>query len=64
MLNTKKPLGFGTEKQIAEFFGLPISEVRELARRGLWPHYTIGGRRVFDADELLRMLAEREAVSA
>ena len=64
MLTIKKPLGFGTEKQVAEFFGLPVSEVRDKARRGLWPHYTIGSRRVFDVDELLQILAgQSEAVT-
>jgi hypothetical protein len=63
MLCTKKPLGFGTEKQVGEFFGIPLTEVRQHAASGEWPFYVIGGRRCFDVDDLLRIVAQRREVA-
>jgi excisionase family DNA binding protein len=49
-------LGFRGTKQVAQFFGLSESTVRQLATRGEWPTYCIGGRRLFDLDELVRLV--------
>ena len=59
MLCTKKPLEFGTEKQVGEFFGVPLAEVRQRAASGEWPFYVIAGRRCFDVDDLLRIVVQR-----
>lgn len=49
-----KPLGFGTIRQTAEFFGLTQSEVR----RTDWPSYVILGKRVWDLDAIVEGLAK------
>ena len=58
MLNAKRPLGFGDIKQTAEFFGISQTEVRRRGASGRWPSYIIGGRRVFDVDAVLELLAK------
>ena len=57
MLTVKKPLGFAGVEQTAEFFGVPKQIVREKANSGEWPSYVISGSRVFNIDELLKLLA-------
>ena len=54
-------LGFGPAKRGAEFFGISESLVRERAARGEWPSYCIGGRRVFDLDELVALVKKPAA---
>lgn len=49
-------LGFAPAKQAAEFFGISTEKVRRLAATRTWPSYCIGGRRVFDLDELVRIV--------
>lgn len=55
----KSPLGFADERQAAEFFGLPVVEVRKKAASGEWPSWVIAGRRVFDLDQLVSTLARK-----
>ena len=59
MLTQSKQLGWGTEKQIAEFFGLTKAEVRQLSDSGEWPFVTVYGKRLFNVDELIRILAKQ-----
>jgi excisionase family DNA binding protein len=49
-------LGFRGTKQVAEFFGISERKVRDLAATGGWPTYCIGGRRLFDLDELVQLV--------
>jgi hypothetical protein len=49
-------LGFRGTKQVAQFFSLSESTVRQLAARGEWPTYCVRGRRLFDLDELVRIV--------
>ena len=60
----QKPLGFGDVRQTAQFFGLTQAEVKTRAHAGNWPSYVIGGRRVFDLDELVESLARGTAPAA
>jgi len=57
MLRLKRPLGFGDVVEVAEFFGIPRAVVRQKAASGEWPSYVIAGRRVFDVDEIVALLA-------
>ncbi len=59
MTTTKRPFGFGDERQVAEFLGIPRSEVRKKALAGEWRSFVIGNRRVFDIDELVDTLTKR-----
>ena len=59
MAKVKRPYGFGGVDQVAEFLDLPVGEVASRAENGEWPSYVIAGRRVFDIDELLRLLVDR-----
>ncbi len=54
----EKPLGFADTRQTAEFFGLPQKEVTDRAESGDWPSWVIGGRRVFNLDQLVESLAK------
>ncbi len=45
--------GFAAAKKVATFFDISERTVREKAATGQWPSYLIGGRRVFDLDELI-----------
>jgi hypothetical protein len=49
-------LGFGGTRRVAAFFDLSVEQVRRLAATGLWPTYCVGGRRLFDLDELVRLV--------
>ncbi|RIK74726.1 MAG: hypothetical protein DCC68_22515 [Planctomycetota bacterium] len=57
MIAVKRPIGFATVDQCADFFGLTQREVKQKAQSGDWPSYFIGDRRVFDMDELVKLLA-------
>ncbi len=59
MIAVRRPIGFATIDQCADFFGLTRNEVTQRARSGDWPSYYIGDRRVFDMDELVQLLARR-----
>ncbi len=56
MVTSKRPFGFGDEKQTAEFFGIPRKTVRENALSGDWPSYVISGKRVFNIDALVDLV--------
>jgi hypothetical protein len=56
MLTVKRPLGFAGLHQAAEFLGIPQCDLQRKATSGEWPSYVIGGRRVFDMDELIDLL--------
>ena len=58
MATAKRPLGFATTREAAEFFRLPQTEVTRRANSGEWPSWVIGGRRVFNLDELVEQLAK------
>lgn len=58
MLKLCKPIGFGGVEQVAEFLGIEPAEVQKRAEYGQWPHYVIGGKRVFNVDELLREIVQ------
>ena len=58
MTTAKRPFGFGDERQVAEFFGIPKSEVRKKAVAGEWRSFVIGNCRVFDIDELVDTLTK------
>ena len=60
MLTVKRPLGFGTDREVAEFFGVSVPEVKRKAAAGEWPSYVIAGRRVFNMDELLDLLVAKQ----
>ena len=51
-------LGFMPAKKVAEFFSVSESTVRKKASTGEWPSYCIGGRRLFDLDELIRIIKQ------
>jgi len=53
----RKPFGFGDTRQTAEFFGLRYAEIQKRAASGKWPSYFIGGKRVFDLDAIVEILA-------
>ena len=59
----RRPLGFGSTEQVAEFFGLPETDVERLAESGRWPNYVIAGRRVFNLDELVELVARESTAS-
>ena len=59
MLKQSKPIGWGNEEQTAHFFGLTRADVRQLADSGEWPFVTVHGKRLFDVDELLQILAHQ-----
>ncbi len=51
-----KKLGFGDTRQTAEHFGLSEDIVVDKAERGEWPSWFVGGRRVFDLDDIVSIL--------
>ena len=55
------PLGFGTAKRVALFFDISVERVRRMAATGAWPAYCVGGRRLFDLDELVRLVKQPSA---
>ena len=55
------PLGFGTAKKVALFFDISVEKVRRMAATGAWPTYCVGGRRLFDLDELVRLVKQPTA---
>ncbi len=59
MTTAKRPFGFGDERQVAEFFGIPRSDVRKRAVTGEWRSFVIGNRRIFDIDEWVDTLTKR-----
>ena len=59
MLTIQRPHGFGGIPQLAEFLSMPEKDVRRKATTGEWPSYMIGGRRVFDIDEVLKLLVSK-----
>ncbi len=64
VLRRKQSLGWGDEKETAEFFGLSMVELRHLADSGEWPFYTIQKRRIFNIDDIVRILAQVSVVTA
>ena len=58
MAAPQRSLGFGTTKQTADFFGLTTTEVQNLTKNGQWRSWLIGGRRLFDLDEIVKQLAQ------
>jgi hypothetical protein len=55
----KRPLGFADLSSTAEFFGLTESEVMDRVNRGDWRSWVIGGKRVFNLDELVEQLVKK-----
>ena len=55
---SKTRIGFGSARKVAEFFDVSESKVRDLAAKGEWPSYCIGGRRLFDLDELVGIVRD------
>ena len=55
-------LGFAESRRVAEFFGISVDRVRKLAATGMWPAYCVGGRRLFDMDEIRRIVRENPLV--
>lgn len=51
-----KRLGFRSAREVADFFGVSERLTRANAANGIWPSYRIGGRRVFDLDELVELV--------
>ena len=47
-------------RDVARFFGVSERLVRDRAAKGEWPSYSIGGRRVFDLDELVALVKRRQ----
>ena len=58
MIGVRKPFGFGGTDQVAEFFSIPKSTVSKKAKSGEWPSWVIGGKRVFNVDELVALLVQ------
>jgi hypothetical protein len=52
---TKTPPKYLSEPELADYFGIPRRVVAQKARSGEWPHYTIGGDRVFELAEVVRL---------
>ena len=50
----KAPPKFVNEAELAEYFGIPRKVVTDKSRSGEWPHYMIGGHRVYQLDEIVR----------
>ena len=63
MKTKNRPIGFGDIRQAADFFGIPYRDVEKLATRGEWPSYVIGGKRVFNFDEVIDQLVEASSES-
>ena len=61
MKNETVRLGFGGARDVAELFGLSERTVRAKVRSHEWPSYCIGGRRVFDLDELVQLVKKSPA---
>jgi hypothetical protein len=62
MSTDRKSKGFGGVRQAAESFRVSAAEVRRRAQSGEWPSWVIGGKRVFDLDEIATIEArQREA---
>jgi hypothetical protein len=51
--------GFGGVRQTAQSFGVIVAEVRRRAQSGEWPSWVIGGKRVFDLDEIATIEARQ-----
>lgn len=56
MTTPTRKLGFGDTRQTADHFGLSEDIVVDKAERGEWPSWFVGGRRVFDLDEIVSIL--------
>ena len=56
MASKQVRLGFGSARKVAEFFDVSERLVRDRAASGAWPSYCVGGRRVFDLDELVALV--------
>jgi hypothetical protein len=56
MESQREPLGFRSAKKVAAFFDLSERTVRAKAATGEWPTYRVGGRRLFDLNELVALV--------
>ena len=57
----KRELGFGTVNQTAKIFGVTRREVFRRAKTGEWSSWVIGGRRIYDLDEIVREFCDGES---
>jgi hypothetical protein len=57
----RRPFGFGSVEQVAEFFNLPKKVVRRKALTGEWPSYVVDGERIFNLDRLVDQVIQGEA---
>jgi hypothetical protein len=61
-MSTKQTrLGFGDTRQTAQRFHVSLREATRRARSGEWPSWIIGGRRVFDLDQIASREQSRAA---
>ena len=51
----KTPPNFCNERELSDYFSIPRKVVSDKAQSGEWPHYVIGGHRVFDLAEIVRI---------
>ena len=58
MAKNRRELGFGTVAQTANLFGVTRDEALRRATCGDWPSWIIGGRRIFDLDEIAQKRVE------
>jgi hypothetical protein len=64
MESQREPLGFRSAKKVADFFDLSERTVRAKAATGEWPTYRVGGRRLFDLDELIHVIKSETTPAA
>ena len=56
VITVQKPLGFANPTTLSEFLDIPLARVLDQANSGDWPTYEVAGRRLFDVDEILRLI--------
>jgi hypothetical protein len=60
---SKKHYSFGSAREAADLFEVSERLVRDRVAKGIWPSYCIGGRRVFDLDELVPLVKAGSSIS-
>ena len=60
MIAIRKPLGFANPTTLSEFLDVPLAHVIDQGDSGAWPVYEVAGRKVFDVDEVLRLIGNQD----
>jgi hypothetical protein len=57
--NDTRQLGFASARKVAEHLDISERTVRAKGATGEWPSYCVGGRRLFDLDEIIALVKSR-----